>query len=181
MMRFARPYVAAIAVALSALAALAVNMRAPVAPPRDVPATEQPAARVQAGHALVGEYVRMTVQARLAADRAADAEFAANRRLAGAETAMKLAAAMPKAEKPRGVTSAVPLPEPAPPVLAPPLPLQAPVRPVSAPHKRPVVERVVATVERIPNLVRSGIVGAATWVVELPGQAVARLPERRFL
>ena len=51
-----------------------------------------------------------------------------------------------------------------------------------APHpaKRPVLARVVSTVTRIPGWVSSNVVGAAAWVVDLPGHVV-RLPERRFL
>ena len=46
--------------------------------------------------------------------------------------------------------------------------------------KQPVLARMVSTVTRIPGWVGSNVVGAAAWVVDLPGQVV-RLPERRFL
>jgi hypothetical protein len=128
----------------------------------------------------------MTGEARLAADRAADAALAASRRQAAAEAAQRTAAAaMPKPAKPP-VRLAVALPpEPAPaivPPVAPPLQLQAPPPPAErAVRKRPVMSRVVATVGRVPDLVKSSVVNAASWVIDLPGQVVTHLPERRFL
>jgi hypothetical protein len=175
----------AAAVALSVLLALGVTLRSFVAPAGNPGMTGHAKERVAAGHAIVGDYLKMTAEARLDADRAADAELAESRKLAAAAAAATRTASAPKTAKPARV-AATPLPEPvpapAPPVGAPPLPLQPPQTATEqAPTKPPVISRVVSTVGRIPGWVSSSVVNAASWVIDLPSQAVTQLPERRFL
>lgn len=141
-----------------------------------------PAALVSAEHELIADYLREDTQRRLAADRRADAELAQSRAQAQAEAAAQYAdapAATPKVRVSK-VAAVVPA-TPAQVAMAEPVSLQAPLETVTPPRQRPVLFRVVATVGRLPSLLRSGVEDAAAWVTELPSQALPRLPERRFL
>jgi hypothetical protein len=73
------------------------------------------------------------------------------------------------------------------PVLGPPL-HRAAAAPTLTPQpskpRLPVVERaraVMATVERIPGWVRTGVENVTDWAVSVPSKAISQLPERRFL
>jgi hypothetical protein len=167
------------ALLLSALVAAVITERAVRSPSADAPAAAAAVERVDSGHALIDDYLKDTREARLAANREADAELAISRQQAAAEAALRTtnvrAAAAPAKAAP--AVAAAPLPQPSPLAQSPQQMAQETSRP---PAKRPVLARVVSTVTRIPGWVGSSVVDAAAWVVELPGQVV-RLPERRFL
>ena len=136
-------------------------------------------------HALVLDYLKKDSEARAAAARTADAEFAEMKVRAAREAAERRAVATPpvvttvaalapaKPARKLAARDAVPLPP------QPPLQLQAMMTPLpAAPVRRdgPVIERVrgmVSAVERIPGWLGN----AADWVAELPSKALPR----RFL
>jgi Tfp pilus assembly protein PilX len=130
---------------------------------------------------VVDHYLKDLKDARLAANRDADAELAMSRHQAAAEAALRVTEARTEAGKATRVAAATPLPQPSP-LAVPPQQQVAQVAQEVAPQpaKRPVLARMVSTVTRIPGWVSTNVVGAAAWVVDLPGQVV-RLPERRFL
>ena len=165
------------ATAASALLALAILP--PQRSAQDANISQAATARIEAGHMLVQDSVEATLEARRLAARRADAELSANRQ--AANEAVERAAAVSKSAKPVHMAAIRPAPE------ALPLPVASPIRPAAPQQvaevtpKPPMTARVVGTVERIPRWLGSKIVNAAVWVVELPGQVVTRLPERRFL
>ena len=171
-------YILTAAIAASALLALAVL--SPQRPAQQMAVGQAATPRIEASHTLVQNQIEATLEARRSAARAADAELSASRQ--AASEAADRAAASAKRAKPVQVATAQlavePLPPPAPPQLRPPI---SQPDAVATPPKPPLVARVVGTVERIPGWLGSKVVNAATWVVELPGHVVSRLPERRFL
>lgn len=170
------------ALIFSAFIAAVIAGRPAVSPPAAEPATTAAAGRVDTGHALVASYLQDAKDARLAADREADAQLAMSRQQAAAEAALRMSDARAASGKAVQIAVVTPLPRPSP--IAVHLQPQhvAQVAPEAAPQtqKRPVLARVVSTVKGIPGWVSSSVVDAASWVVDLPGQVV-RLPERRFL
>jgi len=178
-MAFTRRSRAIGALLFSALVAAFITDRAAIWPPADAPAGAAVVERIDSGHAVVDTYLKDAKEARLAANREADAQLAMSRHQAAAEAALRVTdtrAATGKAPAP--AAAMLPLPQPSPIAVHP----QQQVAQEAAPEpaKRPVLARVVSTVTRIPGWVSSNVVGAAAWVVDLPGQVV-RLPERRFL
>jgi hypothetical protein len=179
-MHLTRHMAVGLAVALSAFVALAVTYRAPMAPAYST--GDVPAGLIEAEHALIADYVRMDAETRLAADRAADHELARSYAEAAEQAANRYTALAPEpstraAKAMKTASVAAPLSMPS---VALPLQLVQVTEPPAAP-RRPVIARVVSTVERIPTWVRSGVENAAAWVADLPAQALPRLPERRFL
>src|SRR4051812_16962944 len=83
-MALARKYSLGLAAAMSALAALALSYRAPIA---TATLSDAPAALISSEHALVADYLRMNAEQRATADRAADAELARSRAQAAAQAA----------------------------------------------------------------------------------------------
>ena len=134
--------------------------------------------RIDSGHAVVDTYLKDVKEARLAANREADAELTMSRHQAAAQAALRVAEARTETGRATRVAAAIPLPQPSPLAVHPQQQVAQEVAP--EPAKRPVLSRVVSTVTRIPGWVSSNVVGAAAWVVDLPGHVV-RLPERRFL
>ena len=169
------------ALLFSALAAAVITDRVAVSPSAEVPASAAAVARIDSGHAVVDDYLKDAKDARLAANREADSQLAMSRHQAAAEAALRVTDARAATGKAAHVAPATPLPQPSP-LAGHPQQQVAQVTQEVAPQpaKRPVLDRVVSTVTRIPGWVSSNVVGAAAWVVELPGQVV-RLPERRFL
>ena len=163
----------------SALIAAVITERAAVSPPADVPGSAAALERIDSGHAVVDTYVKDVKEARLAANREADAQLAMSRHQTAAEAALRVTDTRAAASKATRVAAATPLPQPSP-VAVHPQQQQVAQEVAAPPAKRPVLARVVSTVTRIPGWVSSNVVDAAAWVVELPGQVV-RLPERRFL
>jgi hypothetical protein len=165
----------------SALIAAVITERAAVSPPADVPGSAAALERIDSGHAVVDTYVKDVKEARLAANREADAQLAMSRHQTAAEAALRATDTRAAASKTPRVAAATPLPQPSPVAVHPQLQVAQVTQEASPPPaKRPVLARVVSTVTRIPGWVSSNVVDAAAWVVELPGQVV-RLPERRFL
>jgi hypothetical protein len=163
---------------LSALTAAVITDRVATRPPADAPASAAVVERIDSGHAVVDDYLKDVKEARLAANREADAELAMSRHQAAAQAALRVADSRAATGKARPAAAATPLPQPSPVAIHPPQQVAQEVAP--PPAKRPVLARVVSTVTRIPGWVSSSVVDAAAWVVDLPGQVV-RLPERRFL
>jgi hypothetical protein len=166
-------------VAVSALLALLFTIATrPAEPSR--PAGEAAMQLMDTEHDLVAASIR-DIQAADAAKQVAEARSRADmRRLAVAEAASPaIAPIIPTAAKAVAAVRPAPRPDP---VLQPPLQLQA-VAAAQPERRRPVVERaraVLATVEEIPQLLRSGIENVADWAAS-PARVLSRLPERRFL
>jgi hypothetical protein len=168
-------------VAVSALLALLFTVATrPAEPPR--PAGEAAMQLMDTEHDLVAASIRDMLAAD-AAKQVAEARSRADmRRLAVAEAASPAIAdrsVTPAAEKAVATVRPAPRPDPA---IQPPLQLQA-VAAARPERRRPVVERaraVLATVEEIPQLLRSGIENVADWAAS-PARVLSRLPERRFL
>jgi len=180
-MAFTRGSCAIGAMLFSALIAAVITDRAAVSPPADTSASAAVVGRIDSGHAVVDHYLKDTKEARLAANREADAELAMSRHQAAAEAALRVTATRAETAKAARVAAAIPLPQPSPVALHPQQQVAQITQDVAPqPAKRPVLARVVSTVTRIPGWVSSNVVGAAAWVVDLPGHVV-RLPERRFL
>ena len=176
-MAFTRRSGAVGALLLAALVAAVIADRATISPAADGP---QSAAveRIGSGHAVVDDYLKDVKEARLAENREADTQLAMSRHQAAAEAALRVTAGRAATGKTTPVAAATPLPQPSPVAIHPQQQVAQEVAP--QPAKRPMLARVVSTVTRIPGWVSSNVVGAAAWVVDLPGQVV-RLPERRFL
>ena len=166
------------ALLFSALTAAVITDRMAILPSADAPASAAAVGRIDSGHAVVDHYLKDATEARLAADRDADAELTMSRHQAAAEAALRVTNARAETGKATRVAAAAPLPQPSPVAVHPQQPVAQEV--ALQPPKRPVLARVVSTVTRIPGWVSSNVVGAAAWVVDLPGHVV-RLPERRFL
>ena len=108
-------------------------------------------------------------------------ELAMSRHQAAAEVALRVPGTRAATGKATPVAAATPLPQPSPLAVHPQQQVAQVTQEIAPqPAKRPVLARVVSTVTRIPGWVSSNVVGAAAWVVDLPGHVV-RLPERRFL
>jgi hypothetical protein len=181
-MAFTRRSLALGALLFSALIAAVITDRVAVSPSADSPAEAAALERINSGHAVVDDYLKDLKEARLAANREADAQLAMSRQQTAAEAAARTADARAATGKATRVAAATPLPQPSPVAVHPPQQV-AQVTAEAAPQpaaKRPVLARVVSTVTRIPGWLSSNVVDAAAWVVDLPGQVV-RLPERRFL
>lgn len=177
-MAFTRRSGAVGALLVSALIAAVMIDRIALAPSADAPAAAAAVERITAGHAVVDTYLAAAREARLAADREADVELTMSRHQAAAEAALRGTDVRTETGKVARVAAATPLPQPSPVAVQPQPQAVQEVQP--QPAKRPVLARVVSTVTRIPGWVSANVVGAAAWVVDLPGQVV-RLPERRFL
>jgi hypothetical protein len=177
-MAFTRRSRAIGALLFSALIAALITDRVATWPPADAPASAAVAERIDSGHAVVDDYLKDVKEARLAANREADAQLAMSRHQAAAEVALRATGTRATTGKAAPVAAATPLPQPSPLAVHP----QQQVAQEAAPQpvKRPMLARVVSTVTRIPGWVSSNVVDAAAWVVDLPGHVV-RLPERRFL
>lgn len=184
-MAFTRRSCALGALLFSALAAAVIAGAGAISSPAGAPeGAAAVAERIESGHAVVDHYLKDAKEARLAANREADAQLAMSRHHAAAEAALRVAEARAATGKPTSVAAATPLPQPSP-LAAQPQQQVAQMTQLAQevappPAKRPVLARVVSTVTRIPGWVGSNVAGAAAWVVDLPGQVV-RLPERRFL
>ena len=181
-MAFTRRWRAIGALLFSALLAAVITDRVATSPPADAPSSAAAVERIDSVHAVVDNYLKDVKEARLAANREADAELAMSRHQTAAEAALRVAETRTETGKATRVAAAIPLPQPSPLAVHPQQQQVAQVAQEVAPQpaKRPVLSRVVSTVTRIPGWVSSNVVGAAAWVVDLPGQVV-RLPERRFL
>jgi hypothetical protein len=180
-MAFTRRSRAIGALLFSALIAALITDRVATSPPANAPGSAAAVQRIDSGHAVVDNYLKNVKEARLAANRDADAELTMSRHQAAAEAALRITETRAATGKATHIATATPLPQPSPLALQP----QQQVAQVAGevapqPAKRPVLARVVSTVTRIPGWVSSNVVGAAAWVVDLPGHVV-RLPERRFL
>jgi hypothetical protein len=180
-MAFTRRTRAIGALLFSALLAAVVTDRVGTSPPANAPASAAAVERIDSGHAVVDNYLKDVKEARLAANHEADAELAMSRQQAAAEAALRVTHARAETGKATRVAAATPLPQPSPLAVHPQEQVAQVTQDVTPPPvKRPVLARVVSTVTRIPGWVSSNVVGAAAWVVDLPGHVV-RLPERRFL
>ncbi len=177
-MAFTRRSGAIGALLLSALIAAVITDRVAVWPAADAPDSAAVVERIDSGHAVVDNYLKDVKEARLAANREADAQLAMSRHQAAAQAALRIADARAATGRATPAAAAMPLPQPSPLAVHPQQQVAEEVAP--PPAKRPVLARVVSTVTRIPGWVGSNVVDAAAWVVHLPGQVV-RLPERRFL
>ena len=180
-MAFTRRSRAIGALLFSALIAAILADRVAVSPSADAPASAAALERINSGHAVVDDYLKDAKDARLAANREADAELTISRHQAAAEAALRVAHARVETVKAARVAAVTPLPQPSPVAVHPQQQVALVTQEAAPPPaKRPVLARVVSTVTRIPGWVSSNVVGAAAWVVDLPGHVV-RLPERRFL
>ena len=177
-MAFTRRSRAIGALVFSALVAVVITDRMATWAPADAPASAAAVERIDSGHAVVDNYLKDVKEARLAANREADAELTMSRHQAAAQAALRVADSRAATGKAKPAVAATPLPQPSPLAVHPQQQVAQEVAP--QPEKRPVLARVVSTVTRIPGWVGSNVVDAAAWVVHLPGQVV-RLPERRFL
>jgi hypothetical protein len=169
-------------VAVSALLALLFTFatQPSAAPPRA--AGQAKVQLVQEEHALVADLVR-SIQDTAEAERLADARSRAEMRaLALAETSKPHAVIAQSGKAAAPVRVALPLPKPG---LATEPPLQLQVAAVSPTRpEKPVVTRAraaLATVQRIPSLLRAGVENVADWAITAPSKAISQLPERRFL
>ena len=177
-MAFTRRSRALGALLFCALIAAVMTHRIAISPSADAPASAAAVDRINSGHAAVDTYLKAAKEARLAANREADAQLTMSRHQAAAEAALRVAEVRVETGKATRVAAAAPLPQPSPVAVHPQQQTAQDVQ--TQPAKRPVLARVVSTVTRIPGWVSANVVGAAAWVVDLPGQVV-RLPERRFL
>ena len=181
-MAFTRRSLALGAMLFSALVAAVITERVAVSPSADAPVGAAALDRINSGHAVVDDYLKDAKEARLAANREADAALTISRHQAAAEAALRASDTRAETGKaPARVAAVTPLPQPSPVAAHPPQQVaQVAAEVAPQPANRPVLARVVSTVTRIPGWVSSNVVDAAAWVVDLPGQVV-RLPERRFL
>lgn len=180
-MAFTRRSRAVGALLFSALIAALVTDRMAISPSLEAPAGAAAVGRIDSGHAVVDHYLKDAKEARLAANREADAELTMSRHQAAAEAGLRVTEVRAEPGKATRVAAATPLPQPSPVAVHPQQQVAQVTQEVAPqPPKRPVLARVVSTVTRIPGWVSSNVVDAAAWVVDLPGQVV-RLPERRFL
>ena len=134
-------------------------------------------------HALIADLVRSIRDSAEAERLAAKQDREEMRLVASAQTLEQKPPSViaRPAAKAAPVRVALPLPKPAT-ATAPPLQLQVAT---AAPRpEKPVVTRAraaLATVQRIPDWLRTGVENVADWAITAPGKAISQLPERRFL
>jgi hypothetical protein len=168
-------------VALSALVALLFSIATRPAAPRPPDAAGEAQIRLMRDeHLLVADFVRNSVEAERVAAARDRAEMHAV--AAAGQSARVVAFAVPLPKPSRAVRIGEVTPAKTVPAAGPPLQLQS-VAIVPPPRPVPVAAAgtVIATVERIPGWVGAGMKTVADWAIAQPAQAIARLPERRFL
>ena len=172
-------------VAVSALLALLFTMA--TRPSDDVVSRAAGEAKVQLvldEHALVADLIR-NIQDKDEAERLAAEHSRANMRALAAAETVKEDTDTPVRTALSGkspIRAARPVPKPAP-AVEPPLQLQVATASPPKPGK-PVVARAqaaLATVQQIPQWLRTGAENVADWAMSAPAKAISHLPERRFL
>lgn len=181
-----RPFKApVIVVAVSALLALLFTLATMPATPEPPRAAGEAAMRlVDAEHDLVAATIQ-EILAAAASEQQEEARSRSDMRAlalaeAGQETSGLPAAPLPKPGRAL-VAAAIAVPK-SNPVIEPPLQLQPAI--TQSDRRRPLAGRalaVMATVERIPQWLRTGVEDVADWAVTAPVRTLARLPDRHFL